>query len=147
MVSREYSSEARFRIVWRRRRLMKGKFMSTGKPERYMPLCIMEKFMGGTKTVNGIWTGADMHAMNDNHSFINNCATDVTNYLLSGNHIPSDFHPTKRSQPPSSTIPLASFTPQLAIKKEHEAVRSHLHSSSHLPICIKTRIFHFFEAT
>ncbi len=33
-VSREYSSEARLRMVCRRRRLMKGKLTSTGKPER-----------------------------------------------------------------------------------------------------------------
>ena len=33
-VSREYSSEARLRMVCRRKRLMKGKLTSTGKPER-----------------------------------------------------------------------------------------------------------------
>jgi hypothetical protein len=64
MVSREYSSEARFKIVCRRRRLMKGKFVSTGNPERYMPLCIIAKFMGGTRTANGIGAGADMCAAN-----------------------------------------------------------------------------------
>jgi hypothetical protein len=63
-VSWEYSSDARLRIVCSRRRLMKGKLTSTGKPERYNPLPIKEKFMGGTRTVRGRGVGgADICAV------------------------------------------------------------------------------------